>query len=211
MGKLTEEKIEQAAASAYARFGEVRNHRPFNWDSLTTAARNDWKDAVEAAAPHLQYISEPIDGDLHDQACAAFIAAKELALEEHTSMLHGPIDAVICVCLDAALGSVSDEDEEIWELWRDDEQPSMKGVQWTDHMGVNKLLASRRSRLLRKEPEERITVEEVHTTPLNYSSDCAFTVTFDGKPSGPLHSCRKYAEIYADGLRFRLAKEKEAK
>lgn len=76
---------------------------------------------------------------------------------------------------------------------------------------ARRLLASRRARIEKpKTAEERVTVEEVHTTPLNYSSNCAFTVMLDGKPSGPLHSNRDYAEIYAEGLRARLIKNGEA-
>jgi hypothetical protein len=59
-----------------------------------------------------------------------------------------------------------------------------------------------------KTPEERVTVEEVHTTSLNYSADCAFTVMVDGKPTGPLYSKREYTETYRLGLIQQLKETK---
>ncbi len=71
------------------------------------------------------------------------------------------------------------------------------------------LLAERCSRYLKpKSAEERVTVEEVHTTPLNYSPDCAFTVMADGKPAGPLHSTRAYAETFRLGVIQQLKESK---
>jgi hypothetical protein len=66
---------------------------------------------------------------------------------------------------------------------------------------IKQLFVSRRLRFTKiKSLEERVTVEEVHTTSLNYSADCAFTVMTDGKPTGPLYSTREYAETYRLGI-----------
>lgn len=73
MGKLTDEQIEKAATVAHLRFCEVRGYREntgaIPWKTLPIAQKNDWKDAVEAAAPHLQYAPEPpqIAGDVIEQ------------------------------------------------------------------------------------------------------------------------------------------------
>jgi len=181
MKKLTKDQVEKADRwLASLLNGQELDIPLMLWDRL---------------AEILQYTPEPVDGDLIEKMCGSYNYGT--FDEQPTRMI-----AVAKVCLDAALGPVTDQ-EATWA--------GTARQQYGMMATLTQFIDIRRSRLLRKEPEERITVEEVHTTPLNYSSDCAFTVTFDGKPSGPLHSCRKYAEIYADGLRFRLAKEKEAK
>ncbi len=72
---------------------------------------------------------------------------------------------------------------------------------WSKEEFLSKLMA----RLAPKPSLERVTVEEVHTTPLNFSANCAFTVMLDGKSDGPLFSKREWAECYAAGLRAELA------
>jgi hypothetical protein len=157
-------------------------------------------------APHLQYAPEPVDGDLVERMCQAYKAP--CSCGRIHSFCREAMTAAARVCLEAALGDVTKEEIEGFRS-----SYFANGSNWQENTAriLRSFTALRCSRLLHKQPEERVTVEEVHTTPLNYTPNCAFTVTLNGKPAGPLHSCREYAEIYADGLRFRLAKEKEAK
>jgi hypothetical protein len=164
-------------------------------------------------APHLQYAPEPVDGDLVERMRREYDRTYRDALAQARStvtpyLAFAAMTAAARVCIEAALGPVTDEEKV--QMRRDFHSIAIRdGSSGWDayYFALDSLLAYRPSRLLRKEPEERVTVEEVHTTPLNYSPNCAFTVMLDKKPAGPLHSTREYAEIYADGLRFRLQKE----
>ena len=69
--KLTEEQIEAAAKAAY----NARVNDPDGWSNLGTSqttAKDDWRNAVTAAAPFLQYPLEPPTEEDVDRAYAYY-------------------------------------------------------------------------------------------------------------------------------------------
>ena len=138
-----------------------------------------------------------LDEDAIERACAAYEYAKD---QDYSGTPGEKSD-----CMTAAARVIVQDRDAKWEkaIRADYNEGSIASAD----REVAKLRA--RIEAKPKTPEERVTVEEVHTTPVNYSVNCAFTAMKDGKSAGPLHSKREYAETYRLGLIAQLEQEEK--
>lgn len=160
----------------------------------------------ENLAAILQYEPEPVDGDLTERVAEAiFMATRETAWDSRTfkslpywlkECFRKRAEVAARVCLEEALKSM--QPEEFRTFW-------MPGTGLRD--SVQKFLHERRRRLLHPKPKDRVGLKEFyhigHTFPhrvdVLLDGICVYTAT-----------SKQDAEIYADGLRYRLEKsEKE--
>jgi hypothetical protein len=184
MGKLTKEQIQQARIE----WGHLTHLPPgLSWQNIATQL-------FETVAPFLQYQPEPVSGELIEKmrdACGG---------EDGHWPSKSAMIAAASVLLDEALGPMSPEESN--SLFH--KQRRIVDDEWRIVAIVNYFRLARCARLLApKTPEERVIVR--------LKPGCGVAVYLDEQQDGPDFLIGEAAEIYADGLRYRLEKEKGTK
>ncbi len=129
--KLTDEQIEKAAQAAY----EALYSHNFEWQCAHESHKKDMRQAVQSAAPYLQYAPEPVSGDLVSRMEHAYSSTDDTSASQ-----RGYMTVAALVCVNAAVD---------WLV--------QKGYSWAATKMRDALISP-----APKTPEERVTIRERH-------------------------------------------------